>query len=70
MLNKPRIFEAPDSVSSLNSGELACSGNTCSSGYSCSSVDSSDGGGCSYTLGVGSIAAGVGVGVTVGVALT
>lgn len=69
MLNKPKIFEPPESVSSLKGGEMACSGNTCSKGYTCSSVDSS-GGGCSYALGVGAIAAGVGVGATVGVALT
>ena len=70
MLKKPQIFEMPDAVSSLKDGEMACSGNTCASGYSCSSVDSSGGGGCSYGLGVGAIAAGVGVGATVRLALT
>jgi len=70
MLKKPRILDIPETTSSLNGGDLACSGNTCSSGYSCSSVDSSGGDGCSYTLGVGAIAAGVGVGLTVGITVT
>ncbi|GKX32165.1 hypothetical protein SH1V18_46450 [Vallitalea longa] len=73
MLKRPKILDIPDAISSLFGGYLACSGNTCASGYSCSEVDSSDDdddGGCSYTLGVGSIAAGIGAGVTVGIALT
>ncbi|PXV93714.1 hypothetical protein C8E03_102489 [Lachnotalea glycerini] len=71
MLKRPAILDVPDVSTSLHGGELACSGNTCASGFSCNSVDSSGGGdGCSYTLGVGAVAAGVGVGVTVGIAVT
>ena len=69
MLGKPRVFVTPDSVSSLKGGEMACSGNTCSKGYSCSSVDSS-GDGCHGGFAVGGIVVGTLAGAGVGVIIT
>ncbi|PXV93712.1 hypothetical protein C8E03_102487 [Lachnotalea glycerini] len=71
MLKKPGILEMPDAATTLHGGELACSGNTCSSGYSCSSVDSSGGGdGCQVGFAAGGIVVGVAAGAAVGVAIT
>lgn len=70
MLGKPKIFETPNAASSLYGGELACSGNTCSSGFSCSSVDSSDDGGCKAGFAAAGIVAGTAAGVGVGILIT
>ena len=70
MLNKPRIFETPNAVSSLNGGEMDCSGNTCASGFSCSSVDSSGGDGCKVGFAVGGIIFGTAAGAGIGIAIT
>ncbi|GKX32166.1 hypothetical protein SH1V18_46460 [Vallitalea longa] len=71
MLKKPNILEIPDASASLLGGGLACSGNTCASGYSCSEVDSSDDDdGCQTGFAVGGIVGGVAAGVGVGILIT
>jgi len=69
MLKKPSILEIPSSTSSLCGGELACSGNTCASGFICNSVDSSGSGGCPASFAVGGIIAGTVAGAAAGAAV-